>query len=171
MHPVCTRPLQSLRHQYVSALDTCMQHHFRLSLHETTQARYCMWCRCQQLQCSIGARAVLWKCMFSSHRVHVCVLCFAMICMFMYICAGTYVRGLETTATYDPNRQEFVLNSPTLTSIKWWPGACMSHPCTHTRTHTHTHTHTLYGLNAGVHAYDAHIKAYYCCWYVLCMFS
>ncbi|XP_012257945.2 probable peroxisomal acyl-coenzyme A oxidase 1 [Athalia rosae] len=35
---------------------------------------------------------------------------------------GTFIRGLETTATYDPVTQEFVLNSPTLTSYKWWPG-------------------------------------------------
>lgn len=35
---------------------------------------------------------------------------------------GTFVRGLETTATYDPSTEEFVLNSPTLTSYKWWPG-------------------------------------------------
>ena len=35
---------------------------------------------------------------------------------------GTYLRGLETTATYDPVKQEFDLHSPTLTSIKWWPG-------------------------------------------------
>ncbi|XP_046383473.1 probable peroxisomal acyl-coenzyme A oxidase 1 [Ischnura elegans] len=35
---------------------------------------------------------------------------------------GTFIRGLETTATYDPSREEFVLNSPTLTSYKWWPG-------------------------------------------------
>ncbi|CAG4983887.1 unnamed protein product [Colias eurytheme] len=35
---------------------------------------------------------------------------------------GTFIRGLETTATYDPNTQEFVLNTPTLTSYKWWPG-------------------------------------------------
>ncbi|XP_077019999.1 peroxisomal acyl-coenzyme A oxidase 1 isoform X2 [Tamandua tetradactyla] len=35
---------------------------------------------------------------------------------------GTHLRGLETTATYDPNTQEFILNSPTVTSIKWWPG-------------------------------------------------
>ncbi|XP_069105910.1 peroxisomal acyl-coenzyme A oxidase 1-like [Argopecten irradians] len=35
---------------------------------------------------------------------------------------GTFIRGLETTATYDPKTREFVLNSPTLTSIKYWPG-------------------------------------------------
>ncbi|CAK1544436.1 unnamed protein product [Leptosia nina] len=35
---------------------------------------------------------------------------------------GTFIRGLETTATYDPYTQEFVLNTPTLTSYKWWPG-------------------------------------------------
>ncbi|XP_040891679.1 peroxisomal acyl-coenzyme A oxidase 1 isoform X2 [Toxotes jaculatrix] len=35
---------------------------------------------------------------------------------------GTHLRGLETTATYDPATQEFVLNSPTVSSIKWWPG-------------------------------------------------
>ncbi|XP_048222379.1 peroxisomal acyl-coenzyme A oxidase 1 isoform X1 [Perognathus longimembris pacificus] len=35
---------------------------------------------------------------------------------------GTHLRGLETTATYDPKTQEFILNSPTVTSIKWWPG-------------------------------------------------
>lgn len=35
---------------------------------------------------------------------------------------GTFIRGLETTATYDPSTKEFVLNSPTLTSYKWWPG-------------------------------------------------
>ncbi|PRP79966.1 hypothetical protein PROFUN_05942 [Planoprotostelium fungivorum] len=35
---------------------------------------------------------------------------------------GTFVRGLETTATYDVERKEFVLHSPTITSTKWWPG-------------------------------------------------
>jgi acyl-CoA oxidase len=36
---------------------------------------------------------------------------------------GTFVRGLETTATYDPLTKTFVLNSPTLTSTKWWIGS------------------------------------------------
>eukprot|EP00887_Chlorella_sp_A99_P006224 scaffold3.g6224.t1 len=44
---------------------------------------------------------------------------------------GTFVRGLETVAVYDKERQEFVCHSPTLTRrvqgsargcIKWWPG-------------------------------------------------
>ncbi|XP_062581681.1 peroxisomal acyl-coenzyme A oxidase 1-like [Saccostrea cucullata] len=35
---------------------------------------------------------------------------------------GTFIRGLETTATYDPKTKEFILNSPTVTSTKYWPG-------------------------------------------------
>ncbi|KAI6190611.1 Acyl-CoA oxidase dehydrogenase and Acyl-CoA oxidase domain containing protein [Aphelenchoides bicaudatus] len=36
---------------------------------------------------------------------------------------GTNLARLETTATYDPKTEEFVLNSPTVSSAKWWPGA------------------------------------------------
>nr|XP_003708557.1 PREDICTED: probable peroxisomal acyl-coenzyme A oxidase 1 [Megachile rotundata]XP_012153467.1 PREDICTED: probable peroxisomal acyl-coenzyme A oxidase 1 [Megachile rotundata]XP_012153468.1 PREDICTED: probable peroxisomal acyl-coenzyme A oxidase 1 [Megachile rotundata] len=43
---------------------------------------------------------------------------------------GTFIRGLETTATYDPQTQEFILNSPTLTSYKWWPGG-LGHTANH----------------------------------------
>ncbi|ENN81096.1 probable peroxisomal acyl-coenzyme A oxidase 1 [Dendroctonus ponderosae] len=35
---------------------------------------------------------------------------------------GTFIRGLETTATYDVKSEEFILNSPSLTAYKWWPG-------------------------------------------------
>ena len=35
---------------------------------------------------------------------------------------GSYVQGLETTATFDKEKQEFVINSPTISSIKFWPG-------------------------------------------------
>ncbi|BFZ11130.1 hypothetical protein BsWGS_14169 [Bradybaena similaris] len=35
---------------------------------------------------------------------------------------GTFVRGLETTATYDPKTREFIINSPTTSSTKFWPG-------------------------------------------------
>ncbi|GAA5945945.1 hypothetical protein JCM10213_006196 [Rhodosporidiobolus nylandii] len=35
---------------------------------------------------------------------------------------GSNVQGLETTATYHPDRQSFVLQSNGLTSMKWWIG-------------------------------------------------
>ncbi|GFO15477.1 acyl-CoA oxidase [Plakobranchus ocellatus] len=36
---------------------------------------------------------------------------------------GTNLRNLETTATFDPSTDEFVLNTPKITSMKWWPGS------------------------------------------------
>lgn len=36
---------------------------------------------------------------------------------------GTNLSKLETTATYDPKTEEFILHSPTVTAAKWWPGA------------------------------------------------
>ena len=35
---------------------------------------------------------------------------------------GSDIRSLETTATFDPKTDEFIINSPTLTSTKFWPG-------------------------------------------------
>ena len=35
---------------------------------------------------------------------------------------GSNVQALETIASYDKETEEFVLNSPTLTSGKCWPG-------------------------------------------------
>ncbi|XP_048345794.1 peroxisomal acyl-coenzyme A oxidase 2-like isoform X2 [Sphaerodactylus townsendi] len=35
---------------------------------------------------------------------------------------GTYLRGLETTATFDVTTQEFILNTPKISAMKWWPG-------------------------------------------------
>ncbi|XP_030566757.1 probable peroxisomal acyl-coenzyme A oxidase 1 [Drosophila novamexicana] len=35
---------------------------------------------------------------------------------------GSYIRGLETRADYDAEREQFVLNTPTLSAYKWWPG-------------------------------------------------
>lgn len=37
---------------------------------------------------------------------------------------GTYLRGLETRADYDHETDEFVLNTPKISSYKWWPGGC-----------------------------------------------
>ena len=36
---------------------------------------------------------------------------------------GTNVAQLETTAVYLPDTEEIEINSPTLTSTKWWIGA------------------------------------------------
>jgi len=35
---------------------------------------------------------------------------------------GSNVAGIETTATLDKTTDEFVINSPTITSTKYWPG-------------------------------------------------
>ena len=35
---------------------------------------------------------------------------------------GSFVRGIETTATYDIATKTFDIHSPTLTSTKWWIG-------------------------------------------------
>lgn len=35
---------------------------------------------------------------------------------------GSNVRGLQTIAVYDKEKQQFVLSTPTLQSMKWWPG-------------------------------------------------
>ena len=32
------------------------------------------------------------------------------------------MKNLETTATFDRKTDEFVIETPTLTSTKWWPG-------------------------------------------------
>uniref|UniRef100_A0A0N4Z459 acyl-CoA oxidase n=1 Tax=Parastrongyloides trichosuri TaxID=131310 RepID=A0A0N4Z459_PARTI len=35
---------------------------------------------------------------------------------------GTNLRKLETTATFDYDKDEFIINTPTITATKWWPG-------------------------------------------------
>ncbi|KAK3759079.1 hypothetical protein RRG08_010693 [Elysia crispata] len=35
---------------------------------------------------------------------------------------GSFLRGLETTAEYDVRTREFILNSPSITASKFWPG-------------------------------------------------
>ena len=39
---------------------------------------------------------------------------------------GSNVRGIETTATFDKATQTFILHSPTLTSMKFWPSSMVS---------------------------------------------
>uniref|UniRef100_A0A1I7TXG5 Acyl-coenzyme A oxidase n=1 Tax=Caenorhabditis tropicalis TaxID=1561998 RepID=A0A1I7TXG5_9PELO len=36
---------------------------------------------------------------------------------------GSNLRSLETTASYDPSTREFIIHTPQITALKWWPGA------------------------------------------------
>jgi alkylation response protein AidB-like acyl-CoA dehydrogenase len=56
-----------------------------------------------------------WKDDIESARV---LGCFAMT----ELGHSSFLRGIETTATYDKATQEFIIHSPTLTSTKWWIG-------------------------------------------------
>ena len=42
---------------------------------------------------------------------------------------GTFIRGIETMATYDTS-DEFIIHSPTISSTKLWLGA-LGFSCTH----------------------------------------
>ncbi|GAB9477155.1 Acyl-coenzyme a oxidase, partial [Globisporangium polare] len=55
---------------------------------------------------------------------------------------GSNVQGLETTATFDVATQQFVIDSPTLTSRKWWPGGLG-------KTATHAIIHARLFLDGG----------------------
>jgi len=74
---------------------------------------------------------------------------------------GSNVRGLETTATFDPDTDEIVLHSPTLTSTKWWPGSLGK-----TANHAVLHARLLLPLrdqpgkvdDRGVHAFIVQIR-------------
>ncbi|XP_050548999.1 probable peroxisomal acyl-coenzyme A oxidase 1 isoform X2 [Daktulosphaira vitifoliae] len=67
---------------------------------------------------------------------------------------GTFIRGLETTCTYDPSTEEFVLNSPTLTSYKWWPGG-LGHTCNYAVVVAQLYTQ---GKCHGIHPFIVQIR-------------
>ncbi|KAJ1788785.1 fatty-acyl coenzyme A oxidase [Coemansia sp. RSA 1938] len=53
---------------------------------------------------------------------------------------GSNVAGLETIATFDPNTDEFIVHSPTITATKWWIGGAA-----HTATHCAVYAQLLVG--------------------------
>uniref|UniRef100_M4C1G3 Acyl-coenzyme A oxidase n=1 Tax=Hyaloperonospora arabidopsidis (strain Emoy2) TaxID=559515 RepID=M4C1G3_HYAAE len=68
---------------------------------------------------------------------------------------GSNVQGIETVATFDKATQEFILDSPTLTSRKWWPGGLgktANHAIVHARL-------TLDGKDVGVQAFLVQIRS------------
>ncbi|KAG0335777.1 Peroxisomal acyl-coenzyme A oxidase 1 [Podila humilis] len=68
---------------------------------------------------------------------------------------GSNLRKLETTATYLPDTDEFEIDTPTINSMKWWPGALA-------RSSTHCVIYArllLHGKDFGVHPFLLQIRA------------
>jgi len=61
---------------------------------------------------------------------------------------------LRTTATFDAKSDEWVLNTPTLIAIKWWPGG-MAKLATHAVVYAQLHTN---GKSYGVHAFMLQLR-------------
>ncbi|XP_039050935.1 peroxisomal acyl-coenzyme A oxidase 1-like isoform X1 [Hibiscus syriacus] len=68
---------------------------------------------------------------------------------------GSNVQGLETTATFDPETDEFVIHSPTLTSSKWWPGG-LGKASTHAVVYARLRTN---GQDYGVQAFIIQLRS------------
>lgn len=68
---------------------------------------------------------------------------------------GTYVRGLETTATYDKKTKEFIIDSPTNTATKFWPGA-VAKSCNHAIVMAHL---IIDGKDYGLHAFVVQLRS------------
>ncbi|KAE9597445.1 hypothetical protein Lal_00029865 [Lupinus albus] len=73
---------------------------------------------------------------------------------------GSNVQGLETTATFDPKTDEFVIHSPTLTSSKWWPGGLgkvSTHAVVYARLITDGQDHGVNGFIVQLRSLDDHL--------------
>ncbi|KAF3324707.1 peroxisomal acyl-coenzyme A oxidase 1-like isoform X1 [Carex littledalei] len=72
---------------------------------------------------------------------------------------GSNVQGLETTATFDPNTDEFIIHSPTLTSSKWWPGGLgkvSTHAVVYARLITEGKDYGIHGFIVQLRSLDDH---------------
>ncbi|XP_009984459.1 PREDICTED: peroxisomal acyl-coenzyme A oxidase 2 [Tauraco erythrolophus] len=68
---------------------------------------------------------------------------------------GTYLQGLETTAVFDITTQEFILNTPKISAMKWWPGD-MGRSATHSLVFGQLYIH---GKCYGVHPFIVQIRS------------
>ncbi|CAA7393058.1 unnamed protein product [Spirodela intermedia] len=72
---------------------------------------------------------------------------------------GSNVQGLETTATFDPKTDEFIIHSPSLTSYKWWPGGLgkvSTHVVVYARLVSGGQEHGIYGFIVQLRSLDDH---------------
>ncbi|RID69711.1 hypothetical protein BRARA_C01789 [Brassica rapa] len=72
---------------------------------------------------------------------------------------GSNVQGLETTATFDPQTDQFILHSPTQTSSKWWPGGLgkvSTHAVVYARLITNGKDHGVHGFIVQLRNLDDH---------------
>lgn len=72
---------------------------------------------------------------------------------------GSNVQGLETTAIFDPQTDEFVIHSPTLTSSKWWPGGLgkvSTHAVVYARLITDGQDHGVHGFIVQLRSLEDH---------------
>jgi len=66
---------------------------------------------------------------------------------------GSNLRGLETVATFDVDKDEFIVDSPTLTSMKFWPTGMYA--CTHCVCFANLY---LDGKNHGIQAFMLQLR-------------
>lgn len=68
---------------------------------------------------------------------------------------GTYVGGIETTATFDRKTDEIIIHSPTLSSAKYWPGSLG-----YTSSHAAVMARLIVdGKDLGVHAFMVQLRS------------
>lgn len=66
----------------------------------------------------------------------------------VFVRHGSNVAGLETTATFDPASDQFIIHTPTITATKWWIGGA-AHSATHAFVHSHlVHPHSQFCIRS-----------------------
>ncbi|KAH7431891.1 hypothetical protein KP509_08G071700 [Ceratopteris richardii] len=68
---------------------------------------------------------------------------------------GSNVQRLETTATFEPSTDGFIVNTPTIAATKWWPGG-LGKVSTHAIVHARLLTN---GKDYGIHAFIVQIRS------------
>jgi acyl-CoA oxidase len=67
---------------------------------------------------------------------------------------GTFVAGIQTTATFDKTTDEFVIHTPNLSATKYWPGA-LGFASTHTIVIARM---IIEGKDYGIHSFIMQIR-------------